>query len=59
MAIGKEMFMEPLSSTIRRRAHDLGFTDLRFDLSARTWAWHKPDQVIGEDGRIYVRHRSA
>lgn len=46
---------EPLSETLRRFAQARGYTELRFNPKMRGWAWHKPDQVIGEDGRLYIR----
>lgn len=49
---------EPTSDTIRKFAHEQGYTDLRFNPATRSWAWHKPDQAVGADGRLYIRAQS-
>jgi hypothetical protein len=46
--------IEPLSDTIRNHAHALGYTELHFNPQTMGWSWHKPDQVLGADGRLYV-----
>jgi hypothetical protein len=52
------MVME-LRREIERRAFEQGFTELRFNPETMGWAYHKPDQAVGADGRVYVRKRGA
>jgi hypothetical protein len=44
-----------LRREIERCAFASGFTELRFNPGTMGWAYHKPDQAVGPDGRIYVR----
>jgi len=46
---------EPLAETVRKHAFEHGYVELRFNPRTMWWAWHKPDQAVGPDGRIYVR----
>lgn len=43
----------PLKS-LGERALEQGYTELRFNPKTRGWAYHKPDQALGADGRVYV-----
>lgn len=42
---------------VRRRAIAEGYTELRFNPETMGWAYHKPDQALGEDGHTYVSVR--
>jgi len=44
----------PLKS-LRERAVERGYTDLRFDPETMSWGYHKLDQAVGEDGRTYTK----
>jgi hypothetical protein len=44
----------PLDS-VEKVAAERGCTGLRFNGRAMGWAYHKPDQALGEDGRLYVK----
>lgn len=44
----------PLKS-LSEHALTQGYTDLRFDQKTMGWAYHKPDQAVGHDGRLYVK----
>lgn len=44
----------PLKS-LSEHALAQGYTDLRFDQKTMGWAYHRPDQAIGGDGRLYVK----
>lgn len=47
-------YRSPLKA-ITDRALEQGYTDLRFNPKTMGWAYHKPDQAVGEDGRFYVK----
>ena len=47
-----------INEIIRCRAILQGYTELRFNPETMSWAWHKPDQAVGEDGRLYVWPRA-
>lgn len=49
---------EPLRP-IGERAFEQGYTELRFNPDTMGWAYHKPDQAVGDDGRVYVRKRDT
>lgn len=40
---------------VRMTAFEQGYTDLRFNGETMSWAYHKPDQAVGEDGRVYIK----
>lgn len=40
---------------VRKRAFGQGYTELRFNPETMGWAYHKPDQAVGDDGRVYVK----
>lgn len=40
---------------LSERALEQGYTDLRFNPKTMGWAYHKPEQALGEDGRLYVK----
>lgn len=44
-----------LRDEIEARAYAQGFTELRMDPETKGWAYNKPDQALGTDGRLYVR----
>lgn len=49
----------PIGNVLRERALAQGYTDLRFNSETMSWAYHKPDQAVGEDGRTYVKARDV
>ncbi len=55
-ALGDECVV-PLSvnDEIRKRAIQGGYTELRFNPETTGWAYHRPDEAVGMDGRRYVR----
>lgn len=46
-----------LRNEVERRATEGGYTELRFNPETMGWAYHRPDEAVGEDGRRYVRVR--
>ena len=52
----------PIGDVLRERteqAQSQGYTELRFNPDTRGFAYHKPDQAVGEDGRLYIRARGV
>lgn len=44
----------PIDS-VEKVAAERGCTGLRFNGRTMGWSYHKPDQAVGEDGRLYVK----
>lgn len=52
---GEAVLPLSVNEEVRKRALSSGHTELRFNSETMGYAYHKPDQAVGEDGRVYVR----
>ena len=51
---GEHVVPLSVNSEIQKRVISSGATELRFNSETMSYAYHKPDQAVGGDGRLHV-----